>query len=608
MAKASTPRPIGHTTQGLWKHKGWELPPYVQHVASHLIEEYGESGAVERAVGIVQNWARGTDGNGGKVEESTQAAAQKAMAEWAKLKAKNDALKAKGSKAQEGRRLPTRGAPTLADRTALRGPAKARLRAIEEAWGIQAMLALMEAVGKKGWSPELKRTASASNEDGRFEVHDAGQMVGTVASRKAYDKGKPSTWTAMAVNGKSCSSYGASQGEALDGLKKHLEEGPARVMPHTDGKFLVSTPTSYGGQTTYAEFPSRSSARYAAGLPEERSTPEVNSEVEALGEMVSFDVLILESLGEELPAGLGALSEAASFHSFDEDLHPRDFQGRFTRKLSGLKVGGKAKAPGGVTVTRKPVGFTVEGGGNPSTPSALRAGNSVSSQFAGSAKVAATIATARSLRSKEPGSLGGKTRFESVSDFERANGPSLGSMSASRREGLKRMDSTKSEHVERAIGKEGSTLNLAHGTKVKVMTNGNHVVKTASGHEANVGPGDSGRRRAADVAAASERRAVKHAARPKAQEGVAPESVLGSLLLAEAELTTKERKGLSKDDFVYPDKAPGPGSYPIENIEHARDALGRAADPANSGDLADVQAKVYARYPELKNEKAKGGK
>lgn len=87
--------------------------------------------------------------------------------------------------------------------------------------------------------------------------------------------------------------------------------------------------------------------------------------------------------------------------------------------------------------------------------------------------------------------------------------------------------------------------------------------------------------------------------------------VLGSLIdarqatlerecLAEGSISYADRKKLAPGEFVYPDKAPGPGSYPIDTRARAIDALSRGADPANSGSLADIQKKVWAKYPDLK--------
>ena len=63
-----------------------------------------------------------------------------------------------------------------------------------------------------------------------------------------------------------------------------------------------------------------------------------------------------------------------------------------------------------------------------------------------------------------------------------------------------------------------------------------------------------------------------------------------------APLTTKQRKGMSKSDFVFPDRAPGPGSYPIRDRQHGGLALGFAKGTA---DYAKVKSAVCSRYPDL---------
>lgn len=85
---------VGHTEQGLWHHKGWQLPALIQHVANDLKESgHDESRAIQLAVGIVKNWAAGHDGKGNKVSAETQAKAAAAIAEWEALKAKSGAGK-----------------------------------------------------------------------------------------------------------------------------------------------------------------------------------------------------------------------------------------------------------------------------------------------------------------------------------------------------------------------------------------------------------------------------------------------------------------------------------------------------------------------------------
>lgn len=67
--------------------------------------------------------------------------------------------------------------------------------------------------------------------------------------------------------------------------------------------------------------------------------------------------------------------------------------------------------------------------------------------------------------------------------------------------------------------------------------------------------------------------------------------------LREAKLSTKQRKGMSKSDFAVPDKAPGSGSYPIEDEAHARDALARSSGKKVAG---KVKKAVKAKYPDMK--------
>jgi len=84
MAKATIHEPVG--TKNLWKHKGWQLPAYIQHIANDLREKRGmtESRAISTAVAVVKRWAAG----GGNVHPDTRAAAAKAVAEWEALKAR----------------------------------------------------------------------------------------------------------------------------------------------------------------------------------------------------------------------------------------------------------------------------------------------------------------------------------------------------------------------------------------------------------------------------------------------------------------------------------------------------------------------------------------
>lgn len=78
---------VGHTGQGLWHHKGMQLPAYIQHIANDLMQQrgMGESQAVQMAIGVCERWARGGSG----VTPETRAKAAAAIAEWNALKAKS---------------------------------------------------------------------------------------------------------------------------------------------------------------------------------------------------------------------------------------------------------------------------------------------------------------------------------------------------------------------------------------------------------------------------------------------------------------------------------------------------------------------------------------
>ncbi len=80
---------VGHTEQGLWHHKGMQLPAFIQKIANDLIHERGmpESEAIATAISQCKKWAAGGEG----VKPETRAKAAAAIAEWEALKAKNKA-------------------------------------------------------------------------------------------------------------------------------------------------------------------------------------------------------------------------------------------------------------------------------------------------------------------------------------------------------------------------------------------------------------------------------------------------------------------------------------------------------------------------------------
>lgn len=66
-----------------------------------------------------------------------------------------------------------------------------------------------------------------------------------------------------------------------------------------------------------------------------------------------------------------------------------------------------------------------------------------------------------------------------------------------------------------------------------------------------------------------------------------------------AELNSKQRKKLPKSDFAIPSKAPGSGSYPVNDLAHARSALSRVEANGTPAEKAAVKRKVYAKFPQL---------
>ena len=63
-----------------------------------------------------------------------------------------------------------------------------------------------------------------------------------------------------------------------------------------------------------------------------------------------------------------------------------------------------------------------------------------------------------------------------------------------------------------------------------------------------------------------------------------------------ASLTTAQRKSLPKSDFVFPAKAPGSGSFPINDRKRAKAALSYARD---ASDPAKVRAAVHRKFPSI---------
>lgn len=60
-----------------------------------------------------------------------------------------------------------------------------------------------------------------------------------------------------------------------------------------------------------------------------------------------------------------------------------------------------------------------------------------------------------------------------------------------------------------------------------------------------------------------------------------------------SKLSSGQRASLPRSAFVFPERAPGPGSYPIPDRAHAVDALSRSAGTA---DAAAVRRAVCAKF------------
>lgn len=67
-------------------------------------------------------------------------------------------------------------------------------------------------------------------------------------------------------------------------------------------------------------------------------------------------------------------------------------------------------------------------------------------------------------------------------------------------------------------------------------------------------------------------------------------------LIEKAALDAKGRKSLPKSAFVFPGKAPGPGSYPIHDAAHAANAIARSK---GKSEAPAVQSAVCKRHPNL---------
>jgi GNAT superfamily N-acetyltransferase len=83
---AATPAPRGKPGgPGLWQHKGWKLPNYIEQVRDGIMKSgKSESQATQIAIGRVRDWAAGK----GKVSAEVKAASARAIAEYEAMRAK----------------------------------------------------------------------------------------------------------------------------------------------------------------------------------------------------------------------------------------------------------------------------------------------------------------------------------------------------------------------------------------------------------------------------------------------------------------------------------------------------------------------------------------
>ncbi len=64
-------------------------------------------------------------------------------------------------------------------------------------------------------------------------------------------------------------------------------------------------------------------------------------------------------------------------------------------------------------------------------------------------------------------------------------------------------------------------------------------------------------------------------------------------------LSTAKRERLPKSAFAIPEKAPGPGSYPIPDESHARNALARVSQHGTPAEKKRVKIAVTRKFPEI---------
>jgi len=82
---------------------------------------------------------------------------------------------------------------------------------------------------------------------------------------------------------------------------------------------------------------------------------------------------------------------------------------------------------------------------------------------------------------------------------------------------------------------------------------------------------------------------------PMSVEGSSAIPALGRRRAHGGKLSHQERKHLKSSSFVFP----GERRYPIEDKNHARNALARVSQHGSSSEKAKVRAEVHRKYPDI---------
>ncbi len=69
--------------------------------------------------------------------------------------------------------------------------------------------------------------------------------------------------------------------------------------------------------------------------------------------------------------------------------------------------------------------------------------------------------------------------------------------------------------------------------------------------------------------------------------------------MAVGTLSSRQRQALARDDFALPERAPGPGSYPIPDRDHAIDALSKVEHYGTDDEIRRVRKAVARKFPDL---------